>query len=153
MLNKVMLIGNLGKDPELKYTQSQTAICNFSLAVSEKRKAADGSWAEHTEWINVVVFGKTAENCGQYLDKGKKAYIEGSIRTRKWQDKDGNDRYSTEVVAQNVIFLSPKSAANDGDPISGEQRQYRDRWVSTETKIPGSDSFAAPSFDDDDIPF
>ena len=88
-INKVMLLGNLGKDPEVRYTPQQMAICQFSLATGERKKDTNGQWVDHTEWHNIVVFGKTAENCARFLKKGRQAFIEGRIRTRKWQDKEG----------------------------------------------------------------
>jgi len=103
-LNKVQLIGHLGKDVELRYTQSGTAVANFSLATNEKYKDGE-EWKEKTEWHNIVVWGKLAEITGEYLKKGSKAYFEGRLQTRKWEDKDGNTRYSTEVVAQDMIML------------------------------------------------
>lgn len=104
MVNKVILIGNLGQDPEARQTQSGTAVTNIRLATNERRKI-DGEWADHTEWHSVVCFGKTAENVAKYCQRGKQIYIMGRIQTRKWQDKEGNDRYSTEVVADDVKFL------------------------------------------------
>ncbi|MGA1191576.1 MAG: single-stranded DNA-binding protein, partial [Bdellovibrionota bacterium] len=93
-VNKAILIGRLGKDPEIRYTQSQTPVTNFSLATSERRKdPQSGNWLEQTEWHNVVTFGKTAENCSNFLKKGREVYIEGRIQTRKWQDKEGKDRW------------------------------------------------------------
>ncbi|GAB4266760.1 MAG: single-stranded DNA-binding protein [Deferrisomatales bacterium] len=103
-VNKAILIGNLGKDPELRYTQSGSAVANFTLATTERRKQGD-EWGDHTEWHNIVVFGKTAERCNQYLQKGSQVYLEGRIQTRKWEDRDGNTRYTTEIVAFDVQFL------------------------------------------------
>lgn len=103
-VNKVLLIGLLGKDPETRYTQGGTAVCNFSLATTERIKRGD-KYEDATEWHSIVVFGKSAENCQQYLKKGSSAYIEGRIQTRKWQDKEGKDRYTTEIVAQTIQFL------------------------------------------------
>ena len=103
-VNRVTLIGHLGRDPEVRYTQSGSAVCNMRLAVGERRKSGD-TWEEHTEWIDVVCFGKTAENAGHYLSKGRQIYVDGRMQTRKWQDKSGNDRWSTEVVANRVNFL------------------------------------------------
>ncbi|PLX43279.1 MAG: single-stranded DNA-binding protein [Deltaproteobacteria bacterium] len=117
-VNKVILIGNLGKDPEVRYTQSGTAVANFSLATTERQKRGD-EWGDHTEWHNIVVFGKTAENCQQYLSKGSQIFIEGRIQTRKWQDRDGNDRYTTEIVANNVQFLSGGRQGGSGGGYSG----------------------------------
>jgi len=99
-VNKVILVGNLGADVELAQTAKGTPVCTLSLATSEKRQDS-----EHTEWHKVVVFSKQAENCAKYLKKGSQVCIEGKIATRKWQDKDGKDRYSTEILADNVKFL------------------------------------------------
>lgn len=106
-VNKVLLIGNLGKDPEVRYTQGGAAVANFSVATNEKW-TKDGQAQEKTEWHRIVVWGKTAENCGQYLKKGRSVYIEGRLQTRKWQDKEGRDQYTTEIVAQFVQFLGSK---------------------------------------------
>jgi single-strand DNA-binding protein len=105
-VNKAILLGRLGKDPELRMTSSQTAVCNFSLATTERHKEG-----EKTEWHNVIAFGKTAENCGKYLVKGSQVHIEGKIQTRKWQDKEGKDRYTTEILANSVTFLSKLEAS------------------------------------------
>lgn len=105
MVNKVFLIGNLGQDPELRNTASGNAVCTLRLATAERRKGADGNWAEHTEWHSVVTWGRDAENVAKYCRKGKQLFIEGRLQTRKWQDKDGRDKYSTEIVAENVRFL------------------------------------------------
>lgn len=112
-LNKVMLIGNLGADPEVKYTPSGTAVTNFRIATSEKWKDKEGKVQERTEWHRIVTFGKLAEICGEYLVKGKQVYIEGRIQTRSWDDKDGNKKYMTEVVADKMQMLgSPDSKDN-----------------------------------------
>jgi len=107
-LNKVMLIGNLGKDPEVRYTTSGQGVASFSLATTEKYKNKSGEWEEKTEWHNVVLWGKLAEIAKDYLSKGKTAYIEGRLQTRKWQDKEGRDRYTTEIVGDRLQLLSPK---------------------------------------------
>lgn len=107
-LNQVLLIGNLGNDVELRYTQSGQTIANFSLATSENYKEEDGSIGQKTEWHKIVVFGKLAENCSKYLQKGNKVFIEGKLQTRKWQDKSGQTRYVTEVIAQQIKFLDKK---------------------------------------------
>lgn len=104
-VNKAILVGNLGQDPELRTTGSGTAVCNLRLATTDRRRDRDGNWSDHTEWHSVVVFGKTAENVARYCRKGKQLYVEGRIQTRKWQDRDGNDRWSTEVVGDQVRFL------------------------------------------------
>ena len=105
MVNKVFLIGNLGQDPELRNTAGGNAVCTLRLATAERRKGADGNWAEHTEWHSVVTWGRDAENVAKYCRKGKQLFIEGRLQTRKYQDKDGRDKYSTEIVAENVRFL------------------------------------------------
>jgi single-strand DNA-binding protein len=105
MLNKVHLIGNLGADPEIRTTQGGTAVGNLRVATSERVKRGD-NWEDHTEWHRVVVWGKTAENVARYCKKGRQLYIEGKIRTKKWQDNQGNDRWSTEIVADVVRFLA-----------------------------------------------
>ena len=104
-VNKVILVGNLGKDPDVRYTQTGSAVANFSIATSEQWNDRDGKRQERTEWHNIVVWGKQAESCGQYLSKGRQVYVEGSIRTRSYDDKSGNKRYITEIVAQRIQFL------------------------------------------------
>ena len=104
-VNKVILVGNLGKDPEVRFTNSGSAMARFSVATSEVWNDRDGNRQERTEWHNVVVWGKQGEHCGQYLAKGRQVYVEGSIRTRSYDDKSGTKRYVTEVVAQRVQFL------------------------------------------------
>jgi single-strand DNA-binding protein len=104
-LNKVLLIGHLGKDPELRTTGSGTSVANLSLATSEAYTDKSGQKQDKTEWHRVVAFGKLAENMGQYLRKGRQVFVEGKLQTRQWDDRDGNKRYTTEVVALNVVFL------------------------------------------------
>ena len=107
-VNKVILIGNLGADPEIKYTQDGTQVTTFNVATSERWKGKDGQMQEQTEWHRIVVWRRLAEICGEYLHKGSKVYVEGKLQTRKWQDKDGHDRWTTEIVARDVQFLTPK---------------------------------------------
>lgn len=101
---RVTLIGNLGKDPEVRFVASGTAVCNMRVACTERVKHGD-EWTDATEWINIVCFGKTAESAGQYLAKGRQVYVEGRLQTREWADKDGNKRFTTEVLANRVLFL------------------------------------------------
>ena len=110
-VNKVILIGNLGRDPELRYTQSGSAVANFTLATNEKWRDKDGNNQERTEWHRVVVWGRTAENCAQYLHKGSSVYVEGRLQTREWEDKDGNKRNTTEINALNVQFLGGRGGS------------------------------------------
>jgi len=114
MINKAILIGNLGADPEVRYTQSGTAVANFNLATTETW-TKEGTKEEKTEWHRIVAFGRLGEICGEYLSKGSKAYIEGRIQTRQWDDKDGNKRYTTEIVAREMKILTPKGATASGD--------------------------------------
>ena len=140
-LNKVMLIGNLGKDPEVRYTASGQAVAGFSLATSEKFKGKSGEWEERTEWHNITLWGKLAEIAGEYLSKGKTVYIEGRLQTRKWQDKSGNDRYTTDIVGDKMQMLSPKGERRGGDAGSEPSAGG------------GGGSYEEPPFQDDDIPF
>ena len=125
-VNKVILIGNLGRDPELRYTPSGTAVANFTLATNEKWKSKNGEKQEHTEWHRIVAWGKLAEICGEYLHKGRQIYVEGTIRSRTYKDKEGVDRTSTEIRADNMIMLgkgeggSPVSDRSSSDNISEE---------------------------------
>lgn len=118
-LNKVQLIGNLGKDPETRTTGGGTVVANMRIATAERVKDKDGNWSDHTEWHSVVCFGTTAENCARYLKKGRQVYVEGKLQTRKWQDKDGNDKYTTEIVAFVVSFLGPNPDGDGGGRSSG----------------------------------
>lgn len=117
-VNKVILVGNLGKDPELRYTPSGAAVANFSIATSENFKDREGNRQTKTEWHNIVVWRQLAEICGKYLHKGRQVYIEGKLQTRKWQDRDGNDRYTTEIVADQMQMLG---RAGDDDSQGGGQ--------------------------------
>lgn len=117
MFNQCNFIGRLGQDPEQRFTASGTPVTNFSIATSEKYKDQNGQVQEKTEWINVVAWKQLAEICAQYLEKGKLVFISGKLQTRKWQDKSGQDRYSTEIVAQTMKMLdSPGSGQSAGQP-------------------------------------
>jgi single-strand DNA-binding protein len=114
-VNKAILIGNLGRDPELRYTQSGQAVVNFTLATSENWNDKSGERVERTEWHRIVVWGKVGEVCAQYLSKGRTVYVEGRIQTREWEDKDGNKRNTTEINAQTVQFLGgPRGESGSG---------------------------------------
>lgn len=97
-------VGNLGKDPEVRYTQSGNAVCNLRIACNDRKKDGD-QWVDHTEWIDVVTFGKVAENCGQYLKKGRQVCVEGRLQTRSYKDKDGAEKWRTEIVSDDVMFI------------------------------------------------
>ena len=105
-VNKVVLVGRLGKDPDLNHTNSGTAVCNLRMATGDSYTNRDGEQVDTTEWHDVVAWGALGENCNQYLEKGRQVYVEGSLQTRSWEDRDGNKRYSTEVKARDVVFLS-----------------------------------------------
>lgn len=121
-VNKVILVGNLGADPEIRYSPSGLAIAKFNVATSENRKNKEGERETLTEWHRVVTFGKLAEICGEYLSKGKQVYLEGRIQTNKWEDKEGNTRYTTEVIANQMQMLGSvgdKPKAPAGAPPQG----------------------------------
>jgi single-strand DNA-binding protein len=118
-VNKVILVGRLGQAPEVRYTPSGAAVGNFSIATNESWMDKSGQKQERTEWHKVVVWGKTAENCGQFLAKGRQVYVEGRLQTRQWQDKDGQTKYTTEVVAQTVQFLGGNASAGAGGNYTG----------------------------------
>ena len=140
-LNKVMLIGNLGKDPELRYTTSGVAVATFSMATSDSWKDQEGNQQERTEWLNIVAWRKLAEICGEWLKKGKKVYIEGRIQTRSYDDKNtGQKRYITEIVADSLIMLDGGGGARNASSESPGERQ------------PSADQPVAQS-QDDDLPF
>lgn len=147
-VNKVILLGRLGQDPELKYTPSGSAVCNFSMATTEGWTDKSGQKQEKTEWHRIVVWGKLAELCNQYLAKGRQAFLEGKLQTRSWDDKEGNKRYTTEILASTVQFIGGASATpgnqmKSSTPTQGESsNEQQDYQVSSDV------SFAA-----DDIPF
>jgi single-strand DNA-binding protein len=115
MVNKVILIGRLGKDPEVRYTPDGTMVTNFNLATDEQRKDKNGEKIQRTEWHKIVTWGKLAEICGNYLVKGKLVFVEGRIQTRSWEDKEGVKRYTTEIIASNMQMLDSKGQNKTGD--------------------------------------
>lgn len=145
-VNKVILIGNLGKDPEVRYMPSGGAVTNVTIATSESWKdKQSGEQQERTEWHNVVFFNRLAEIAGEYLKKGSKVYVEGSLRTRKWQDKEGKDRYTTEIVAGEMQMLDSRGGGGGGSAQAREGDSG-----SWQKEAPATES--AGEFDDD-IPF
>jgi single-strand DNA-binding protein len=137
-LNKVMVIGNLGKDPEMRYMADGTALTSFSVAASRNYSGPDGERREETEWFNVVAWRKLAEQCSQFLQKGRRVYVEGRLRTRSWDTPDGQRHYRTEVIAERVLFLDRPGTA------------------SFEERLPGDYGTAAPApeeLEPEDIPF
>jgi single-strand DNA-binding protein len=152
-VNKVILIGNLGADPELKYTPSNRPVCNLSLATNEVFKDKGGQRQERTEWHRVTVWGDQAENCNKYLAKGRTVYIEGRLQTRSWDDKEGKKRYSTEVVADRVVFLSSGGAEGGARRAGGGGgRGWGDENQAPPAAAAEPD-VGGPPPSDDDIPF
>jgi single-strand DNA-binding protein len=144
-VNKAILVGNLGKDPEVRFTGSGKAVCKFPIATSTTWNDAEGARQERTEWHNIIVWGKQGETCGKFLSKGRQVFVEGEIRSRSYDDKDGNKRYITEIVAQSVRFLGGQGGgagrSTGGDPGFPEEPAM------------GMGGGGAAAADDDDIPF
>jgi single-strand DNA-binding protein len=158
-VNKVILVGNMGKDPEMKYTASGAAICNITVATSESWKDKQtGEKQEKTEWHRIVAFQRLAEIMGEYLRKGSQVYIEGKLQTRKWQDQNGNDRYSTEIVASQMQMLGSRGD-NQSNRGGGNQqsesgfRKPEDKQQAPAGGSPASQQQPNNDFADDDIPF
>lgn len=152
-VNKVILLGNLGRDPETRYSPDGAAITNVSIATSRKYKDSSGQLQEETEWHRVVFFGRLAEIAGEYLRKGRPVYVEGRLKTRKWTDKEGNDKYSTEIVAESMQLLGSREGGGGGADADeaggrGAQREGGGRAA-------GGAKQQAPNIAemDDDIPF
>ncbi len=140
-VNKAIIIGNLGRDPDVRYTQSGRAMARFTVATTETWTDRDNGRQERTDWHSIVVWGKQAETCGQYLSKGRQVYIEGSIRPRSYEDKDGNTRYTTDIEARRVQFLGGGGSARSGQSFDDEPSG-------------GFDDMGAGSVPpDDDVPF
>ncbi len=161
-VNKVILVGTLGKDPEMRYTAGGAAVCNLSLATNHKWKNKQtNEWQEETEWHRIVLFGNSAENAGKFLTKGSQAYIEGRIQTRKWQDNQGQDRWTTEVVGHDIQFLGggrqSQQPNNQGQPSQQgqSQQQQQPQQQQSQPQHSGNPTGAPPSNEDweDDIPF
>ena len=150
-VNKVILVGNLGADPDMRYTPSGQGVCEMRIATSESWNDKNGQRQERTEWHRVVVWGKRAEICSKYLSKGRQVYVEGRIQTRSWDDKDGNKRYMTEIIAQDVQFLSGGGRGEGRDNRSGDPPPPSDGDIAGAfAGAGGSGSGGGP---DDDIPF
>lgn len=141
-LNKAILIGNLGRDPEVRYTPGGLAVANFSLATSETWTNKEGEKETRTEWHKIVAWGKLGEICGEYLSKGRQVYIEGRIQTREWEDRDGNKRYTTEINASQMIMLGSRDFTGESRPSSSADMQMSDVPEPPISKTK-----------DDDIPF
>ncbi len=146
-LNKAMIIGNLGRDPEMRYTPNGQPVTQFTVAVNRNYKGADGNWQEETEWFRVVAWGPLAERTAEYLRKGRKVYVEGRLQTRQWEDREGQKRYTTELVAQTVTPLDPRPRDETGEESvepRGEARPAR----------PAAQPASGETYEDiDDLPF
>ena len=156
-INKVILVGNLGAKPEIKYASNGNAISNLSVATSESWTDKNtGQKQERTEWHRVSLFGKVAEIAGQYLDKGSKVYVEGKLKTRKWQDDSGSERYSTEIHCTEFTFLTPKNESS-AEPSTGNQQMSQNRPAQQQqpaTQSPGSRNEPYnQTEEEDDLPF
>ena len=141
MINKVMLIGNLGADPEMRFTQNGAPVASFTVATTEKWKGQDGQMKEQTEWHRVIAWQRLAEICGEYLSKGSRVYIEGKLHTRSWE-KDGQKHYTTEIVAREMKMLSPRTSGGGGGEFSGSGAGYG-----------SGESFQEPPPMGEDVPF
>ncbi len=151
-VNKVILLGNLGKDAELSFTPSGQALSKFTLATNRRYKDKNGEWQEETEWHNIVLWGKGAESLTQYLTKGQKVYVEGRIKSRTWEGKDGNKHYATDIVANQVVFASGRGA-EEGGATRPAQSQSRPAAVGAAAPAASADESISPEITDDDIPF
>jgi single-strand DNA-binding protein len=158
-VNKVILIGRLGRDPELKYTPSGAPVAKFSLATDENFKDRTGEQQKRTEWHNIVAWNKLAEICGEYLTKGKQVYIEGSIRSRQWQDQSGNKRTSYEIIANQMTMLGSKGDSermpSGGMDRAAPERPAQDRPAAAAPPPPSAEQALPPEpeISDEDIPF
>lgn len=154
-VNKVIVLGNLGRDPEVRYTASGAPICNLRIATTRNWKSKDtGERQEETEWHSVVLYDRLAEIAGEYLRKGRAAYVEGRLRTRKWQDKDGHDRYSTEIIADTLQLLGGRDSGGEGSGEGGGESRAPAPRQPVAAKAPAEKKSSTPFDDmDDDIPF
>ena len=154
-VNKVILIGNLGKDPEVRHLESGVGVANFSLATSETYKdRKTGERVSQTEWHNVVLWRGLADVAEKYLKKGDKIYIEGKLRTRSWQDQQGNNRYTTEIIADNMTMLGKATDRNTVDSESSNTPQPKENTPNSENKTEKlSEEFSSPEDENDDLPF
>ncbi len=156
-VNKVILIGNLGKDPEIKYTQGGMAVAHFSLATNDRVKDKDGNWADRTEWHNIVLFDRKAEIAGEYLKKGRTVYIEGSIRTNSWDDKEtGQKKYRTEIIGSQMVLLGgPREGGSEGGGgySGGRNAAGKSGGSDQRDPEPASQTASGAEITDEDIPF
>ena len=148
-------MGNLGRDPEVRFMPNGDAVCNFSIATTDSWKDKAGERQEKTEWHNIVMYRRLAEIAGEYLKKGRPVYLEGRLQTRKWQTKEGQDRYTTEVIADSMQMLGGRDGAPTQDSQPSSQQEAKDEFDQTPSRNNQSESTGSSSFDEfeDDIPF
>ncbi len=154
-VNKVFLLGRLGKDPEIRHAASGTTIANLRIATNDRRPDGNGGWADATEWHSVVVFGKQADVVKQYLTKGREVFIEGTLRTRQWQDKEGQKRWSTEIVAREIRFVGGRGtgAPGAGGASGGQGFERGGDEMPASVGADDFSEFSGSGGDDSDIPF
>ncbi len=159
-VNKVILVGNLGRDPEMRYMPNGEAVCNFSIATTDSWKDKSGQKQERTEWHNIVMYRKLAEIAGEYLKKGRPVYVEGRLQTRKWQTKEGQDRYTTEIIADQMQMLGGRDGGGSNtyevmDEDQSMQSRPQQRAARPAQSAPASAPASGGDFDafEDDIPF
>ena len=152
-LNKVMIIGNLGRDPEMRYTPSGQAVTQFTVAVNRNYKDGQGEWQEETEWFRVVAWGPLAERTAEYLRKGRKVYVEGRLQTRQWEDRDGQKRYTTELIAQTCTPLDRRPQEDGSGEVGGDESIASAR-PARPARVPEGAARGGDNTDDiDDLPF
>lgn len=154
-VNRVILVGRLGADPDIRYSPNGTAVAKFNLATDERTPAGDGNWEDRTEWHRIVAFGKVAERCGSFLNKGKLIYLEGSLRTNQWEDKEGVKRYTTEIVMRDFQMLGGSGADDPGrqQGQGGPAPARREGSPSQPGRSRAENLPPPPEGPDDDIPF
>ena len=147
--NKITIIGNLGRDPELRYTPQGTAVCDFSVAVNDRKRDKAGEWQDVTTWFKITFWGKQAENASKYLTKGRQAYIEGRLQVEEWTDRDGNNRFTLAVQGSDIQFLGDGRGEAGGGDHQPSESSYTSAAASSNEEFSGQASTAT----DDDIPF
>ncbi len=150
-LNKIIIIGHAGQDPEIRYTQNNIPVCSINVGVNGKRKK-NNEWQNHTEWFNVICFGKTAENATKFISKGKQIYVEGSIYSNHWEDKNGNKHIKYEIIANQIIFLGKNTKTNELNTNTNKTKNNIEQQ-NYEMQIKKDHSTINNDINDDDIPF
>lgn len=149
-INKVIIVGRLGADPDLRFAPNGTAIARFNVATTERVPVGEGNWDDRTEWHRVVVFGRLAEMCGNYLSKGRLVYVEGRLRTQQWEDKQGTKRFTTEIIARDIQFLDSTGPTKENMP---ESANIKETSVQNDSLSESLAAVPEGNIPDDDIPF